>query len=217
MTTVTVLLSFFYRAIVTAMANDSLISEVERVVRQRYALKESGQLKREEEAARHRAAVPSTAQRQTKETRVDQLLLPDEKRAKMPLTKEEYLVRENPQLVMWERETRKFLRQLSPQHEHRVSASMIYEWATGLSIADLMAAEKAHREQRIPQENAPTWRADTRKINKVLTFYFGSSYMTWIAGRKVAKAYKVRKGYLIFRHRPMTLTLWVDWKQGVKL
>ena len=131
----------------------------------------------------------------------------------MPLTKEQYLVRENPQLVLWERETRKFLRLLSPQHEHRVAAVMIYEWATGMPITEHMRLES----EGVRERGETTWRADIRKINKVLTYYFGTPYMTWIAGRKVAKAYKVRVGYYIYRHRPMTLTLWVDWKQGVKL
>lgn len=131
----------------------------------------------------------------------------------MPLTKEQYLVRENPQLVLWERETRKFLRWLSPQHEHRVAAVMVYEWATGIPIKEHMRLEREGASVR----GETTWRADLRKINKVLEYYFGKPYMTWIAGRKIPKAYKVRKDYYIYRHRPMTLTLWVDWKQGVKL
>jgi hypothetical protein len=130
----------------------------------------------------------------------------------MPLTKDQYLVRENPDLVLWERETRKFLRLLTPQHEHRVAAVMIYEWATGLPITEHMRLEKEIERK----SGETTWRADIRKINKVLEFYFGKPYMTWIAGRKVAKAYKVREGYYIFRHRPMTLTLWVDYKAGIK-
>src|SRR5690606_8179880 len=104
---------------------------------------------------------------------------------------------------------RKFLRYLSPNHEHRVSAVGIYEWATGLQIKDLMQLE---REGMKAERGVATWRSDLRKLNKILEFYFGKPYMTWIAGRKVAKAYKVRKGYYIYRHRPMTLTLWVDWK-----
>jgi len=181
-----------------------LLSEVERALKERYGAGE----------APPPAAVPSTAQRPTRATRVDQLLLPDHQRKKMPLTKEQYLVRENPQLVLWERETRKFLRHLSPNHEHRVSAVGIYEWATGLQIKDLMQLE---REGMKAERGVATWRSDLRKLNKILEFYFGKPYMTWIAGRKVAKAYKVRKGYYIYRHRPMTLTLWVDWKQGIKL
>ena len=32
----------------------------------------------------------------------------------MPVTKDKYMVKENPHLVQWEREVRKFLRNLSP-------------------------------------------------------------------------------------------------------
>lgn len=119
----------------------------------------------------------------------------------MPLTKDKYIIRENPHEVQWEREVRKFLRKLSPQHGHRVAAVMIYEWATGIQIAELMRAGGSAN-------------ADLRKINKILKFYFGDPYSTYIAGRKVPKAYRVRPGYYIKRHRPMTLTLWVEYQEG---
>lgn len=118
----------------------------------------------------------------------------------MPLTKDKYLVRENPQLVMWERETRKFLRRLSPDHGHRVSAAMIYEWATGIKVADLVA------------EGGST--VDLKRINKILRHYFGKSYMTYICGHKVPNAFRVNPGYLIKRHRPMTLTLYAEYCEG---
>ena len=127
----------------------------------------------------------------------------------MPLTKDKYLVRENPHLVAWEREVRKFLRRLSPEHGHRVSASMIYEWATGLMVRDLVAEERSRAEP-----GKQTYRTDLRKINQVLAWYFGKPYMTWIAGRKVPKAYRVRPGYYIRRHRPMTLTLYAEYIEG---
>jgi hypothetical protein len=129
-------------------------------------------------------------------------------RAKMPFTKDKYLVKENPHLVQWERETRKFLRQLSPKSGHKVAAVHVYEWATGLSIAELSAAEKD-----TPPEDRPTWRADLRKINQCLRFYYGKPYMTYIMGRKIPKAYRVPPGYLIKRHRPMTLTLYAEYIQ----
>jgi hypothetical protein len=182
------------------MSQDGLLSEVERALKERYKV----------EGAPSVTAVPSTAKRQTRDTRVDQLLLPDSERAKMPLTKEKYLVQEDPQLVLWERETRKFLRGLSVLHEHRVAAVMIYEWATGLRITDLMEAERTYAQGKT------TWRADLRKINKVLEYYFGKPYMTWIAGRKVPKAYRMRQGYYVNRHRPLTLTLWVEYTSGLK-
>lgn len=120
----------------------------------------------------------------------------------MPLTKDKYLVRENPHLVQWERETRKFLRRLSPDHRHRVSAVMVYEWATGIRVADLMA-------------EGGSANGHLRHINKILRYYFGQPYMTYICGRKVPKAYEVKPGYYIKRHRPMTLTLYAEYAEGV--
>lgn len=127
----------------------------------------------------------------------------------MPFTKEKFLVKENPHLVQWEREVRKFLRQLSPRHAHRVSAVMIYEWATGLKIVDLMAYEKEH-----PDEPKARWRSDLRHLNFLLRGYFGEPYMTYIAGRKVPNCFRVKVGYLIKRHRPVTLTLYAEYCEG---
>ena len=128
----------------------------------------------------------------------------------MPFTKDKYLVRENPHLVSWEREVRKFLRNLSPDHGHRVAATMIYEWATGIRIVDAMAMTP---DRKKPWEQ--NWRSDLRKINKILSFYFGTPYMTYIAGKKVPRAYKVNPGYYIKRHKPYTLTLYAEYCEGV--
>ena len=168
----------------------ALLTEVESLLKKRFV---------KEEADKHR--VPSTAREARSSARVDQLVLPDEERAKMPHTKDKYLVRENPHLVQWERETRKFLRNLSPDHGHRVAAVMVYEWATGIKVAELMA-------------EGGSAQADLRKINQVLRYYFGKPYMTYIAGRKVPNAYRVKPGYYIRRHRPMTLTLWAEYGEG---
>ena len=146
--------------------------------------------------------LPSTASPATESVRVEQLVLPDTLRGKMPHTKEKYIVRENPHLIQWERETRKFLRNLQPAYTHRVSAVMVYEWATGIKVAELM------------REGGNASR-DLRKINQVLSFYFGKSYTTYICGRKVSKAYKIPAGYFIRRHRPMTLTLYAEYSEGV--
>jgi hypothetical protein len=164
---------------------------------------------KKEEADRRR--LPSDAADAAPSERIDSLVLPDEMRAKMPFTKDKYIIRENPHLVQWEREVRKFLRNLSPDHGHRVSAVMIYEWATGIRIVDVMADEHRTKEGQAHT----TWRGDMRKINKVLQFYFGKPYMTYIAGRKVPKAYRVKPGYLIRRHRPLTLTLYAEYVEGV--
>lgn len=182
-------------------AAHSLISETEEILRKRFL-----------EGEVSSTALPSDAAPVRASARIESLILPDDKRGKMPLTKSKYIVRENPHLVQWERETRKFLRKLSPDHEHRISAVMIYEWATGIRVADIVLMEKR---KTAPGVAHTTWRGDLRKINKILKFYFGDPYMTWIAGRKVPKAYKVRGGYLITRHRPMTLTLWAEYMDGV--
>ena len=178
---------------------DSMLSAAEEELKKRFV---------KEEADKRR--LPSTAADAPPSERLDQLVLPDEMRAKMPVTKDKYLVKENPHLVAWEREVRKFLRRLSPDHGHRVSAAMIYEWATGMLITEIMAASP----ERLPP-GKQNWRSDLRKINKVLEWYFGKPYMTYICGRKVPKAYRVRPGYLIRRHRPMTLTLWAEYVEGV--
>lgn len=119
----------------------------------------------------------------------------------MPFTKDKFLVKENPQLVQWEREVRKFLRKLSPDHGHRVAAVMVYEWATGIRIADLMA-------------EGGSAGPDLRKINQALRFYFGKPYMTYIMNRKVPNAYRVPPGWYVRRHRPMTLTLYAEYCDG---
>lgn len=177
----------------------SLLSAAEEELKRRFNKQEAD-----------RRQLPSTAGASLPSPRLDQLILPDEMRPKMPLTKNKYLIKENPHLVQWEREVRKFERKLSPEHEHRISAVMIYEWATGVRIVDIMAASP----EKLPP-GKQNWRSDLRKINKCLEFYFGKPYMTWICGRKVSKAYRVRPGYYIKYHRPMTLTLWSEYKEGV--
>src|SRR6478752_6693052 len=162
-----------------------LLSEVEMLLKKRF----------DTEKPRGTYRIPSSARAPKSSERVNQLTLPDDQRPTMPLTKSKYLVKENPHLVQWERETRKFLRKLSPEWENRISAVMVYEWATGIRVADLMS-------------EGGSARSELGAINKILRFYFGKPYMTYIAGRKVPLAFRVRKGYYIRRHRPMTLTLW---------
>lgn len=167
-----------------------LLSATEALIKKRF---------NKDEADKQR--VPSTALAPAGSARIDQLVLPDEMRAKMPLTKDRYLVRENPHLVQWEREVRKFLRNLSPAHGHRVAAVMIYEWATGIKVAELMA-------------EGGSAQGDLRKINQLLRHYFGKGYMTYICGRKVANAFRVPPGWYVKRHRPMTLTLYAEYLEG---
>jgi hypothetical protein len=181
-----------------SLLDKSYLTEAEEELKKRF---------KKEEVDRKR--MPSTASAVQPSDRVDQLTLADEERGKMPFTKDKFLVRENPDLVQWEREVRKFLRNLSPEHEHRVTAVMVFEWATGLEVKELAETTKEFESGR------QNWRSDLRKINSILSFYFGKPYTTWIMGRKVGKAYKVKKGYYIKRHRPKTLTLYAEYAEGV--
>lgn len=155
--------------------------------------------------------VPTTAHAAAGSARLDLLALPDDERPRMPFTKSQYLVRENPQKVAWEREVRKFLRNLSPAHGHRVAAVMIYEWVTGISVKDALELAAAARAEGKDMKGPA---GDLRKINEILRFYFGKPYMTYIMGRKVPNAFRVKPGYYIRRHRPMTLTLYAEYAEG---
>ena len=143
----------------------------------------------------------SDAKSNTGETRLDKIALPDAERGGLPITKEKYVIRENVNLVAWEREVRKFLRKLPLWSPHRISASMVWEWVTGINVADLY-------------NNGGNANADMRHIHKILRFYFGTPSNTYIAGKKVERAYKVPKNWGVKYHRPLTLTLWVEWKEG---
>lgn len=169
---------------------EDLLSEVEKTLQEKFSKKESFR------------GVPSTARPLDSSDRVDQLTLSDDQRPKMPFTQDKYVIKENPHLIQWEREVRKFLRKLNLTSGHRVSAVMIYEWATGIKVAELVAAGG----------NA---NSELRQLNKVLRFYFGKSYSTYIMGRKVPNAYRVPVGYRIRRHRPMTMALYAEYTEGV--
>jgi hypothetical protein len=191
-------LSFLWGYAAAMMETRSLLTATEVELKKRFSKEESDKRR-----------LPSVAANAPAAERIDQLVLPDNMRAKMPVTKDKYLVKENPHLVEWEREVRKFLRNLTPEHGHRVAAVMVYEWATGVRVADLM------KDLTPMPSGRQNWRTDLRKINKVLTWYFGKPYMTYICGRKVPNCYRVRPGYYIRRHRPFTLTLWAEYQEGV--
>lgn len=165
-----------------------LLSEVERVLQGKFN-KDDPYL------------LPSDAKAAAGSNRLDQIALPDKERGRMPLTKDRYLIKDNANLVAWEREVRKFLRELNLSTGHRISSVMVFEWVTGIKVADLVAEGKPPN-------------ADLRHINKVLRHHFGKPYMTYIAGRKVPKAYRVPQGWRIVRHRPLTLTLWAEYTEG---
>jgi hypothetical protein len=168
--------------------------------------------------ARHNPSIrrqfSSTALEPKTSEYIEDLALPVESRGRMPLTQEKFVISENPQRVSWEREVRTALDQLSDKTAHRITAPMIYEWATGISIADLIEAEGLQDVSPRGGGQNGSANAHLRHINWVLTQYFGKGYKTKIAGREVGKAYKIRQGFRVRLKRPANLTLWPEWENG---
>ena len=164
----------------------------------------------------------STAVEAASSDYVKDLVLPEEDRGMMPLTKEELVLSENPLRVEWEREVRKFLKRLSTRTSHRITAVMVYEWATGIKVKDLLEADKQARKDLIDaggqqytrKTNAGNLNMHLRHINWVLREYFGQPRKTKIAGRDVGRAYKVRHEFRVELKKPANITLWPDWDAG---
>ena len=179
------------------------ISDVERELQQRHNPNLGGRF-------------TSTTEELERADYIQELAVPKEARGRLPLTQERYVIQENPALVEWERYTRQFLRKLNTSDfSHRVTAAMVFEWVTNISIADLAKEEGA--DQRSPKGGGQLGSANMhlRHINKVLRTYFGTPYKTTIANRPVGRAYKVRQYFMVQHKKPMCLTLWPEWDAGV--
>lgn len=157
----------------------------------------------------------STTDQELKESEyIKNLVLPVGARGKLPLTKDKFVIDENPALVEWERQTRLFLSKLNDDFGHRVTAPMVYEWTTGISIADLAKAEGVDEADGRGGGKTGSANSHLRHINKILADYFGKPYKTRIAGRDVGKAYKVRPHFKVRNKKPMCITLWPEWDNG---
>jgi len=156
----------------------------------------------------------STAQEARKAEDVESLLLDEEQRGRIPFTREDFVIREDPRRVEWEREVRKFLSRLNHDYGHRVTAPMIYEWATGVSLADLAAAEGVDPDNWRGGARWGSANVHLRHINWVLKEYFGKSYKTTIMGRPVGRAYTVRPQFRVQKKRPANITLLAEWSEG---
>ena len=156
----------------------------------------------------------SNAQAAASSEYVEELALPDESRGRVPYTQDKFVINENPALVQWEREIRKFLARLNSDFGHRVTAPMIYEWTTGIRISDLQKAEGVDTSNWRGGAASGSANAHLRHINKILKEYFGKPYKTTIMGRPVGRAYKVRPSFKVRKKRPACLTLWPDWDAG---
>ena len=146
---------------------------------------------------------------------VQELALPEGSRGRMPLTQEKYVIHENPARVEWERYLRQFIKRLNTRDtSHRITAPMVFEWVTGISIRELAEAEGVADNDPRGGGNTGSANMHLRHINALLTEYFGKSYKTKIAGRQVGKAYKVNQHFRIEDTRPKCLTLWPEWHNG---
>jgi hypothetical protein len=157
----------------------------------------------------------STAQKASGAEYVEALALPEDSRGRMPFTRDAFIINENPARVEWERQTRKFLNKLNSDFGHRVTAPMIYEWTTGISLAELVKAEGVDPDK---WQGGASWGSANmhlRHINALLVEYFGKPYKTTIMGRAVGKAYTVKPGFRIKNKKPICLTLWPEWEDGV--
>ncbi|QOC56145.1 hypothetical protein SEA_ZHENGYI_1 [Microbacterium phage Zhengyi] len=156
----------------------------------------------------------STAEEPERSEYVQELARPLDQRGRLPLTLESFVVSENPARVEWERHVREFLGQLSQDSAHRVTAPMIFEWVTGISIKELAKAEGVDPSAWRGGAASGSANMHLRHINWVLKEYFGQPHKTTIAGRSVGRAYAVRKYFKIKLKKPANLTLIPDWEAG---
>lgn len=156
----------------------------------------------------------STSTEVDRATDVEELMLSDERRGKIPFTRSDYVVYEDPRRVTWEREVRKFLSKLNDDYGHKITGAMVYEWATGVSLVELAAAEGVDPEQWRGGARWGSANVHLRHINAILLNYFGKPYKTTIMGRHVGRAYTVRPAFRVRRKQPMSVTLLAEWYEG---
>lgn len=149
---------------------------------------------------RSNAGAITKVKRSKPSERLAGLIQPLEKR-EVPDTREYTLLNEDEELLQWERVTRVFLQQLATTRFHRVTPDMVWAYATGIDDAD---------------KNTTDYRRDMRRIRKVLRSYFGPSYQSTIRGVKCKEVFRVRKGFLVYRKAPLTMTLYLEWKKGMR-
>ena len=132
-------------------------------------------------------------------------LLPTDGRAEV-ISRDKIFITIDEDLEEWERQTRAYLYLLAKGRKHSTSAALIWEWATGLSVAE---------EYR--KGNSKIYNRDLRRINTILRSYFGDPYATFIDGRKFPRAYRISQWFNVDRKAPFCASLMLLWKDGVKI
>jgi len=149
---------------------------------------------------------------------VTDIIIPRSQRGRMPLSREDFAVAENPALVEWEREVRWYIRNLRPSTRvkgHKINAVMIFETVTGKTIREIQEEEQVDKDNWRGGAANGSANMHLRHINKILKEYFGEPRKTTILGRPVGKAYDVHKGFRIYRKKPYCIQLWPEFEAGV--
>lgn len=154
---------------------------------------------------RTNAAHSTRVRRKPASSGLSDRLLPLDERGKV-VNKTAIYIAEDEDLVEWEMQVRTYLNLLATGRKHAVAAPLIWEWATGKSVAEEYEAN-----------NRKAYTGDLRKINTVLKSYFGKPYATFINGRKFPRAYRMSQHFIVKRKAPMCASLYLQWKDGVEL
>lgn len=150
---------------------------------------------------RSNAAHSTRVQRKPPSPELRNRLLPPDQREPV-VSREAVLMREDEDLVEWEVQTRAYLEALASGRKHRTSAPLIWEWATGQSIAELHA-----------EGNRTAYAKDLRRINTILKAYFGEAKPSFINGRKFNRVYRISQHFLVKRKAPFCLSLFLEWRE----
>lgn len=126
-------------------------------------------------------------------------LLPPEERATRAFSKDQVIIDEDEDLREWERVLRAYLHRLPRGRKHRTTAILVWEWATGLETTDVERGVLI---------------ADTRRLNKLLSAYFGKPRQTYIDGRKFTRVYDIGRNFVVDRKAPYCLELYLAWSKG---
>lgn len=153
---------------------------------------------------RTNAAHSTRVKRKPSKSGLEQRLIPLNQREKI-VSRDTVYITEDDDLVEWELQVRAYLGKLAKGRKHSVAAPLIWEWATGRSVAEEHAAG-----------NRTAYTKDLRRINTILRSYFHKPYATYINGRKFPRAYRVSKHFIVTRKAPHCVSLNLQWKDGVK-
>lgn len=154
---------------------------------------------------RSNAAHSTRVRRKTANSGLSDRLIPLHKRDKI-LSIDAVYITEEDDLVEWELQLREYLNRLSKGRPHVIAAPLVWEWATGGSVAEEFAAG-----------NRKAYTRDLRRLNKLMRAYFGKPYATFIQGRKFTRAYRVGKYFIVKRKAPVCVSLNLQWKDGVDI